>query len=286
MSLTNINDVNEQVQKYWAPLFVPELKESTLLPSLVNKEYQGQIKRGGDQVRVSQIITPEAEMKTIGTDADYNTFSASKMQTRKVDVVADKIITAAVEIDDIVDLQSQIGDQDSEIRRNMIKAVELKINEYLYSLVAPSDSNPDHTITGVADFNASQLADIRKKAAMAHWGRMKPWYALLDPSYYSDFLNAQTMVSNDYGASDEPLIGGQFAKKRHGFFVLEDDSKVTDTGLFFHPDFMYLVMQEMPNFKVSDLHSNKQHGYLVSVKLVIGAKIGIQGDVKHITVTA
>jgi hypothetical protein len=49
---------------------------------------------------------------------------------------------------------------------------------------------------------------------------------------------------------------------------------------------MYLVMQEMPTFKLSDLHSNKQHGYLLSVRLIVGAKLGIDGDVKHITVDA
>jgi len=50
MSATLLSDVSQQVQKFWSPMFMDELMESTLLASLVNKEYQGDLKRGGDTV--------------------------------------------------------------------------------------------------------------------------------------------------------------------------------------------------------------------------------------------
>ena len=91
------------------------------------------------------------------------------------------------------------------------------------------------------------------------------------------------------------MIGGQFALKRLGFNILEDNSDglakraagVTnvDVGLFFHKDWLLSAVSE-PRFKVSDLHSNKQHGFLMSVDVVIGAKLGNDGAKKHITVTA
>jgi hypothetical protein len=40
----------------------------------------------------------------------------------------------------------------------------------------------------------------------------------------------------------------------------------------------------MPEIKVSDLHSNKQFGYVISVRLVVGAEQGIDGDKKAIVV--
>ena len=115
---------------------------------------------------------------------------------------------------------------------------------------------------------------------------------LLDPAYYSDNLNAQTLTSSDF-VPDAPVVSGQIARQRYGFNILEDNSAgigtlaasgTEDVCLAFHPDFMLLVMQKEPTFKVSDLHSNKQFGFVISVDMVFGAKLGIDGAKKHITV--
>lgn len=282
MATTDINQISEQVQKKWAPLFMKELRESLLLGSLVNKDYEGAIGQEGDTVYVSQINAPQGQLKTVGTDAD--TFDSSLLSTTRVAVVADKRAVAAFEIADTAMLMSQLNSQESAIRDSLVFAVAQQVNNYLFSLVAPSSSAPDHQVSSVTDLNASQLGAVRTLAAQAKWMREKGWYGLLDPVYYQDVLNATTMVSSDYGASDAPLIGGQIALPRYGFNILEDNSMNTDTALFFHPDFMHLVTQIQPRFKVSDLHSNKKFGMLLSVDMVFGAKLGIQGSVKHITV--
>jgi hypothetical protein len=141
-------------------------------------------------------------------------------------------------------------------------------------------------VTGVTDFNASQLAGVRTLAAQSKWPKDGQSYGLLSPQYYSDQLNATTLTSMDYGANDAPLIGGQFALRRYGFQLLEDNSRTGDYGLFFHPSFMHMVMQQEVQVKISDLHSNKQFGYVMSVDVVFGGKLGIEGNVKHIEVTA
>jgi len=291
MSVTNINDVSNQVQKYWSPMFQKELKEETLLPGLVNRDYEGDLKKGGDSVYVSQINRPTAELKTIGTDAD--SFESTKLSTSRVTVTADKRIVASYEFEDMVDLQSQIGAQNPAIRRALLEAVEIKLNDYLYSLVSPSTSAPDHSIASVADFNATQIAYVRKLASQAKWNKMKPWYSLLDPQYYSDLLAVTALTSRENGAEDVPQIAGRFMLQRFGFNIIEDNSDGilslsptaagADCGLIFHPDFMYLVMGA-PTFKVSDLHASKQFGYVISVDMWVGAKLGIDGDVKHIVV--
>jgi hypothetical protein len=63
---------------------------------------------------------------------------------------------------------------------------------------------------------------------------------------------------------------------------LSAGSATEDFALAFHPDFMYMVAQMQPTFKLSDLHSNKQRGYLLTVDMVGGAKLGLQGNLKHI----
>jgi hypothetical protein len=281
MGMTRLEDVAAQIQKFWAPIFRDELKEATLLPGLVNKDYQGQIKKGGDTVRVSQIIRPKAQRKKIGEGSD--TFETTKLQTQYIDIVVDQRISAAYEFEDLVEIQSQIEAQDSKVRQSLMEALEIEANDYLYSLVSPSTSSPDHTITGVGDFNASQLIALRKLAGAAKWPKMDGWFCLCDPSYYGDLLSSQTLISSDYAPGEAPVIAGQIANKRYGFNILEDDSRSEDTALAFHPDFMHLVMGD-PQVKISDLHSNKQYGYVMSVNVLVGAKLGIDGDIRHITV--
>lgn len=292
MALTSINDVQDQVQDIWSPMFMKELRESQLLAGLVNKDYQGEIRQLNDTVKVSQINAPAGDLLTVGTDAD--SFSTEALSTTQVEVKADKRAVAAYEFSDLVALQSQIGAQESELRMSLMHAINKQINDYLYSLVAPSAAAPDHIIDSVADFNSAVLSARRKEAAKAKWGKEKGWWLLADPSYYSDMLDDTTLASADFGAQDAPVIGGQMSRQRFGFNILEDNSDGIlqlspasageDCALAFHPDFMLLVMQTEPTFKISDQHSQKKFGYVMSVDVVFGAKLGIDGDLKHIQI--
>lgn len=294
MSATLIGELSDQIQKFWSPIFVPELKEAAVLPSLVSKDYEGAITQGGDTVYVSMVEAATGERKTIG--AGHENFSSEKLVTQRIGIVADQVITASFELDNLIQLQNQLGSPsgDSAIRAALLKAVELQVNDYLYGLVSPSTSAPDHSIASVNDFNASQLLTARKLAAQAKWVNDGQWWALLDPSYMNDILSAQTLTSSDYIGGETPVVGGQIVSKRFGFNIVEDNSAAMaklsptlaaeDYALLFHKDFMYMVMQQRPKFELSSLHSNKQHGFLLSVTMVLGAKLGIQGNVKHIKV--
>jgi len=291
---TTVLEVTNQIQKYWAPMFTQELRESHLLPSLVNKSYDGDLKNEGDTVYVSQVNAATGQLLTVGANADE--FQAEAVSMSRVAVTANKRAVASYKISDLAKIQSQLDSHDSELRQSLMFAMGKQINNYLYSLVAPSTSNPDHSIASVTDFNASQLAALRLLAAKAKWPKDGRWYLLADPTYYSDLMNAQTLVSSDYGASDAPTIGGQIALQRFGFNILEDNSDgiyagisptvgaSADCALAFHPDFMHMVTQTEVQVKLSDLHPLGQFGYLLSVDLVFGAALGINGNVKHIEV--
>lgn len=285
MSVTSYTaaDIQEMIVKAWSDIFMQELREDLLLGALVNKEYSGQINNAGDKVEVSQINAPTGQLLTVGTDAD--SFSPESLSASSVEVVANKRAVASYEFEDTVKLMNQLGQKDSEIRQALIYSISKQINDYLYTLFVPSTSAPDHRINSVTDFNASQLAACRLLAAQAKWDKTKGWYALLDPSYYSDVLNAATLTSADY-VPDAPIVNGQVAMKRFGFNILEDNSRTTDEGYLFHPDFMHMVMKTQPQFKVSDLHANHKFGFVMSVDMIFGAKLGINGSKKCIKVTA
>lgn len=295
MSATLKDDLADQAQKFWSPNFTDELKETSVLPNLLSREYEGEIKRGGDTVYVSQINRPLAERKNIA--AGDNSFNSQKMTTSRIAITANQRITASFELEDLIGLQTQIeiennGGPDSEIKKKLLEAAEIELNNYLYTMVAPSTSSPDHVITSVTDFSFAQLKGISTLASQAKWaGRGSEWYGLLDPMYYHDFLDEDQTSNADY-APDKPLVAGRVGSNRMGFQIFEDNSEgilslsgsSADAGLFFHKDFMHLVMQRQPTFKISDLHSNKQHGFLISVDMVIGSALGIDGNLKHISV--
>jgi hypothetical protein len=283
MGMSSVAEVQDQIQKFWSPLFTKELREQLLLGSLVNKDYQGEIKQQGDTVYVSQISAPAGSLKTVGTDADE--FDSDTLVTTRVPIVANKRATAAFELSELADLQSQIGSAQSAIRESLMYSVEKQINDYLYSIIAPSAGSPDHVLNSVSTMDASQVLAIRELAAVAKWLKDKSWYGLMDPAYYNNILAATTMTSRDYTGGDQPTVSGQVATQRFGFNLLEDNSLSNKEAYFFHPDFMHLVMQTQARFKVSDLHANKKFGYLVSVDMIFGAAQGIAGDKKVISVS-
>lgn len=282
MSLSRIEEVEEQVQKYWAPRFTKRLTESLLLGGLVNKEYQGEIRQGGDEVTVSQINALDGEVQ----DASVDTFNAEKVSTSFIKIKADKRAVAAYKFTDLVSLQSQIDADSQPVREALTEDIERQINKYLYSLVAPSSSTPDHELTGEAAMTAAKLLAIRNLAAAARWRKEGGWWMLAGTKYYGDMLGDAVLASMEYGAGDAPAVGGQVSLPRYGFNILEDNSRDGSFALAFHPDFMHMVSQTEVRVKISDLHSNQQFGVLMSVDLIFGAALGINGDVKHITQTS
>lgn len=280
--LTNLAQVNEQIQKYHAPVFTQELREQLLLGALVNKSYQGDLKQGGDTVYVSQLAAVSGELKDVGVDAD--SFNSEQMSLSRVAVVANKRAVASYKVADLVSLQSQLEQDKPEILESLRFGVSKKINDHLYSLVSPSASSPDHIVNSVATFGLSTLQSVHQLANEAKWPQDGQWYGLLSPKYYSDLLGVTAATSTDFGATDAAVISGQIALKRFGFSIVGDNSRSGSQALFFHPSFMHMVMQSEVQLKVSDLHSNQQFGYVISADVIFGAVQAVDGNVRCIKV--
>jgi hypothetical protein len=291
--LTRKEDLEQLAQKFWAPTFVPRLFEQTILPALVNRAYEGTLMAQGDTVKVSAINETEADTKTVGVD-DTTTFTPRLIGSTQVEVVANKVITASYEIADLAELQTQLGSPDgqSKIRDTLMRAVMRNLNALCYGAVAPSTSAPDHDVSGVTNCDAAALINLRKLASQSYWPEENRWF-LADPSYYADMLAAQTLTSSDYvGSTPPPVIGGKIVNQRFGFNIVEDASvamkdvsptlATTDLGLAFNPDWLYLVTQQQPTFRIGDKLANNQLSYVIVVSMVCGVKLGIDGAVKHI----
>jgi hypothetical protein len=290
MSLTNKADLANQVQTRWSPVFSKELRSSKPMLELVNKDYEGAIQNQGDTVRVSQVTKATGQLLTVGGSGadDANIVSSEKLTTQYVDVVANKLATASFEIASLAQLQSQLDSAEgqSEIRSALLEGVANQINDYLWSLSNPSTSSPDHLINSKASLAATDLSAYRTLAAKAKWLKNKGWFGLLNPDYYGDLLEATTMTSKDYVGDEAPVIGGEIVNKRFGFGLIEDNSRNSAKGLFFHPDYLVYCVQQGATWKLSDLHVVGKRGYLLTVDVLFGAKLGIDGNKKHIYVTS
>lgn len=281
-NVLKISEVTDQIQKFWGPIVYDKLQTHTHLAGLVSKDYTGEIKAKGDTVQVTQIQKATGQTKTIGTDAD--TFESEKLNKRKIDIKIAKRFVVGYEFDDLVEIFSQIQMSDSPIRQSMETAIREQIDAYLKTFIAPSASSPDHITNGVADFNQAAIIAVRKLIGAAKWTMDKPWYGLVDSSYYGDILGATTLTSSDYVA-EKPVINAQINQPRFGINFLEDNSKTVDTGLIFHPDFLHYVSRP-PKFQISDLHPLGRFGYKMSLDVLGGAASGFDSDLLHITVDA
>jgi hypothetical protein len=285
LSLCNITLVSElanQVPQAWSPLTVDELKARAQLTALTNRDYEGQIANPGDRVHITQFQVGTADRRAIGSG--HEQFSPQQLNSARKSLIVDQVIDHVIELDDLVPLQTQLTNPESELRIKMETELALKMDAYLFSLVSASTSSPDHLLGGVTDFNATAIGNCRKLAAKAKWSKTEPWYTLLDPQYYQDLLGTSTMVSNDYVDEKTPTVAGQFVQQRWGFNILEnnDDNFLSldtgaaatqDVGLSFVPSFMHSVYGNVEWFLTDNRPAGKYTAYL-GVRVLAGAVIG------------
>lgn len=274
-----LSDYQSAIQNFWAPQFAKSLRTATLLPSLVSRDYQGEIKARGNKVTIHQLQDGEAVIEDISTSSpSANTFDTQSLDKASITITADKRLYKAFEFDDLTSIQSLIDGNSPEVMEKMRSDMERKLTTYLRGLFAPSSSNPDHILNSQSAFTSTTLKTLRANAGAAKWNDDKPWICLLDPVYYSDPMDDSKMASNDYGAEDKPLINGKFGQKRLNFNIFEDNGMSSKTGLAFHPDALHLVMQKEPTVSIAPLTANKQFGFVIVVDMIFGTALGFNHE--------
>lgn len=281
-NITLVTELADQVPKAWSPLTVDELKSRAMMMQLTNRDYEGQVARPGDSVYITQFQVGTADRRQVGSG--HEQFSPQQLNSARKQLVMDQVIDHVIELDDLVPLQTQLTNPESELRMKMERELALKADAYIFSLINPSTSSPDHLIGGTTDFNATEIGRNRRLASQANWSMNEPWYQILDPQYYSDLLGASTMVSNDYVDEKTPTVAGQFVQQRYGFNILENNhsafltldtgaSATQDVGLAFCPSFLHTAYGAVEWFVTDNRPAGKYTAYL-GVKMLMGAVIG------------
>jgi len=283
MTATNLAAVQTAMQTFWSPVFMEQLRQTNIIYNLINRSYTGDLKEAGDTVKVNQINDATGQILTINTSGGARTFTPEALSMTSVSITADRRLVASFDIEDLVFIQSLVdpfGANSIKLRASMLNAINNQLNSYIYTKVAPTTS-----IASTSTLTAATVAQAFEIASQAKWLEEGGWYGLLAPGYYADALMDTTLMSSDFGATDAPVISGQMALKRFNFNMYKDNTQTvsaTAGGLFFHPDWCYLVTQLEPRFQISSKHGQGEFAYVLSVDMVIGAILGIQGAAKHI----
>lgn len=279
LGATKMADVAEQIQKFWGPLGLSQLYQENPLLSVVNREYEGNLQRQGDTVYVSVIKPLTGFMQTIGTDAD--SFETEKIETVRTAIQATKVFSSNIELESLAELQSQLDSGNPRLRETMIRAINNKVNAFLYSFVKSSVVDGTSGDTGVSTMSKTEFRAARVYAGAQKWPKDGNWFALLDPAFWGDISIDDKLASVDY-VGETPITQSMNMRRLLDFNCAEDNSLPNDQALFFHRDWLYAVMQTGMIWNVTDLRSNYKRGVLLTCEMVGGAaKNAYIGDTLH-----
>lgn len=266
--VNGVNDLANLIPEIWSPNIFQELRNNLLLANVFNRDYEGELANLGDVVRVNTIIAPEAELLT----DDKQTFSSEQMEVTQQTITVNKRASAAFEFTSLAQLQSQSFEMDA--REALVYALMKKIEQDMISILIPSSTTPDHLIapTAASDLAAIDIAYIRTLMSKALIPRSNR-FLFLDPQYYGDLITKQTIASRDFVPAGSPTSTGLLTEPLYGFTIGEHDLLPADVGYAIHRSACTMVMQQGVRLKISDLHTQKKYGYLMSADIVYGIKL-------------
>lgn len=284
MASTELADVINQIVKVWGPNYSQQYRQSFVMPALIDRNVGGvQALSQGDTVRVSQVNKLTGQLRTTA-QCD---FTPETLATQYVDVTIDKRAVASLEFCDLVEMMSQINLQRQDVRDAMKHGMLSQINSEVYGIVAPTVEQ-----TAIATIDADKLTELTKLADEAFWPSDDRWL-ICDPQYKKDLLDDATLTSADFGASDNPVIGGQLVLNRYGWKILMDNSAAFKTvlnggaggvAMAFTSDWAHMLVAAEDRVKISDRHSNYEFKLVMSVDTIFGLSLSNDGADKHIVV--
>ena len=94
---------------------------------------------------------------------------------------------------------------------------------------------------------------------------------ILGAAQYNDLFNITGFTSRDYVPAGSPLQSGAIATPLLGFNV-QWTSEVGNVAYLFHPLFLQMAVQQLPDVKVYDLGSEGKRAQRVNMDVLFGVK--------------
>ncbi|MFD4527848.1 P22 phage major capsid protein family protein [Streptomyces sp. NPDC058470] len=222
--------------------FVPEIWSSRLLvatrkalvyaaPTVVNRDYEGDINEAGDTVRITSVSRPAIGTYTPGS----TTITPEKLTTGQRTLVVDQSKYWAFSIDDVDKRQVKsnlIPQAMSEAAFGLADVVDQYVAGLYTQIQAANFLNvvgsPIDTYTSVNDAYDKVLVPLRTaltKASVPTAGR----YVIVSPEFYASLLKDSRFVKVNESGTDTGLRNGMVGRAA-GFDILESNNVPNPSG--------------------------------------------------------
>jgi hypothetical protein len=213
----------------WAAQLLSSLKKNLVAagPSVVNRNYEGQIANAGDTVRITSISRPTVASYT----KDSTTITPETLTDANRSLLIDQAKYFAFEVDDI-DLRQSVngGALMDEAATEAAYALADVADAYVLGLYSGVDSGNAISTTSIttAALAVSNLIALKVKLDVANvptQGR----YVIVPPWYHGLLLGSDLFVRVDASGNDQALRNGMVGRA-FGFDVLVSNNCINVTG--------------------------------------------------------
>ena len=277
-----VNGVSENaaiIPEIWSATWYDELRANLPIANFFDKtpEHISEL-RFGDILHMSQFAKATGETLT----DDKQNFTTEEATITDKTITINKRAHAGFEFTDLAQLQSKSFE--AAAQSALMYSIAKQVEDAVTAAIVPSTSSPDHVIE-TASAGVLAAADVlNMRNLLSTQSVPNSERALfLAPSFYGDILGASTFISNDT-VNKGAVASGEFGFPLYGFNTVEAQNLAADTGYGCHRSAIYLIMQQGLRLKVSDQHSNKKYGYIMTADLVFG--VSQFDDERSVKITA
>jgi hypothetical protein len=221
--------VSSFIPEVWAATLLSSLKKASVFagPTVVNRNYEGEIQQAGDTVRITSVSRP-----TIGTYTKNSTvITPENLTDAQRSLVIDQSKYFAFEIDDIDMRQAKDGgalmDEAAQEAAYGLRDLADTYVAGLYTGVQSANAISTTSVTS-ATLAVTGLVNLKVKldnANVPQEGR----YVIVPPWYHGLLLQSDTFVRVDASGGSEALRNGQVGRA-FGFDVLLSNNCINVTG--------------------------------------------------------
>lgn len=254
------------IKEVWSADFYPTLLERLPFNRSVARDYEGDIQDRGDRVyilNIPQFDEADDLAENEKANADSTTIGSTALDINH-QLAKDFIITKKARIQSL--------DTMDALQSLAMHAVMKKLQSLIIADISPSTSSPDHVIaydsgTTLALADILEAKELLDDQNVEEQGRV----SVLDSPQYNDLFNITGFTSKDFIPSGSPLSSGAITLPILGFDV-EWTTEASATSYFFHPIFMQLAIQQMPEISIHELGQDGKRGMRVNLDVLLGIK--------------
>jgi hypothetical protein len=227
MAVTNF------VPDIWSALILQNLSRRAVAGGIVNRDYEGDIRRAGDSVKITNFVDP-----TIGTYTAHTDITIEDVDDATQSLLINQQKYFAFEVDDIEKAQSVNGG--AVLNTSITRAsygLKNVLDAFLFTTIAAgaSAAGPDHQVAeNTVNLTTTPSAAYDK---IVSWGVLldqadipeEDRYAVVTPAFYAGLLKDSRFIAAGDGPSAASRLNGRVGEAA-GFDIYKSNNLADGAG--------------------------------------------------------